>query len=310
MKKTLIAAAVAAVVAAPAYAEVKIGGAVEFQQIKVDGAGWDGSEDNFIKFSSSEDLGNGMTAFADITMTANSTTAGTKDTKIGVKGGFGTVMFGRFEDFSEGVVMSQFTLEGDGSAGGGAVETGADGEIMADRADNGVAYVSPTVNGFHFAVGGFTGVNSGSAAFDATDILLAYDNGPLSIKASQENWAQAAQTNADHDEYVNQIITASYTMGDLKATVGRKKTTYDVSGVETDSTDMLYRVDYKMGNNAISIAMNDGENYTTGTSNNDSDVTAVELTHNFSKSTKAYLTHVNKDGTNVDSLSVGLKHKF
>jgi len=316
MKKTLIAAGIAAVVATPAFADVKISGAVEQQMIKTEKAAWTGSADNSITFSASEDLGNGLTAFAKIVLdsdqgSGNAGNTATKDEVVGIKGSFGTIVTGRMEGFTEGKVMSQFTLEGDGGAGGGAVENGADGEIMADRNDHAIAYVSPTMNGFHFGVAGYTGATSGSAVFDATDVAVFYDNGPLSIKAAQENFTQNSQANAEANEYKNRAITVAYTMGDLKATVGHKKTTYDNNG-EIDSTDKLLRLDYKMGNNSISLAMNDGEDYETGTENNNADVWAVELTHNFSKRSKVYVTHVNKDvdGVSADATSIGLKHKF
>ena len=303
MKKTLIAAGIAAVVAAPAaFAEVSVSGVVEQQMIKTDGSAWTGSSDNSLTFKASEDLGNGMTAFASITIDTDTSTTNdrTKDQVVGLKGGFGMVMTGRFEDFTEGKVMSRMTLEGDGGAGGGAVEGGAN----ASRTNNGVAYVSPTVNGFHVGVGAFAGASAGSATFDAVDIALFYDNGPLSIAVAHETSKDSANSPVDEKQLTAAV---SYTMGDLKGTIVRAKTSDEGFSAGDDQTDMMYRIDYKMGNNSISIAHLDDET-TNGANGNDT--TALELSHNFSKRTKAYVTFTSEDNANSDTTSIGLKHKF
>jgi hypothetical protein len=53
---------------------------------------------------------------------------------------------GRMEDFTEGKVMSMMTLNGTG-----AIEAAGN----AERNDDAIAYVSPTVNGLHVGVAGY-----------------------------------------------------------------------------------------------------------------------------------------------------------
>jgi len=311
MKKTLIAAGIAAVVAAPAaFADVKISGVVEQAFTDTDNTEWEGSMDNSITFKASEDLGNGMTAFASITLDTDgqgsshsSSNTSTKDEIVGIKSGFGTVVMGRMEDFTEGKLMSRMTLRGDGSAGGGALEGGSN----VGRHNNAIAYVSPTVNGFHAGVAGYvvadgSGLTNDTA--DATDIALFYDNGPLSIAASYET------VKYDANKQKTLVATASYKLGDAKFTVLRANTD-DVGGTAADDrTDMAYRVDYSMGANAISVSMLDDET-TNGADGGNK--WGVELAHNFSKQTAVYVNYIDMDTTDSgaeDTMTLGMYHKF
>jgi len=380
MKKTLIAAGIAAVVAAPAaFAEVKISGAVEQQLNNVEksariydtsasayissaaGTGVvsssttddnGGSRDNYIKFAASEDLGNGMTAFADMTLDVDASSS--KDEKVGLKGSFGTVIAGRFEDFTEGKIMSRFTLEGDGSAGGGLVEDGAIGYVDSDlknegRNNNGIAYVSPTMNGLHVGVGAYvveeaiTSASGKDEAYDAIDMALFYDNGPLSLAVARETVnskdGTSALTGAQTADQKSTTIAASYAMGDLKATVGRQKIDGIGGVVNQENKAMLYRLDYNMGNNRLTVAYNDGEFTDANYGAVDHSAWSLEAAHNFSKRTSVYVNYtdysvdnVTHDGSNTPAwagnfngvteatgdryefsgnmLAVGLKHKF
>jgi len=321
MKKTLIAAGIAAAVAAPAaFADVSISGAVEQAFTNVDSTTvandqWTGTADNYIKFAASEDLGNGMTAFADITLDTDANS--TKDQKVGMTGSFGTVVLGRMEDFTEGKMMSAFTLN-DGSAGGGAAENGS-GQSNAPRADDAIAYVSPTMNGFHFGVAGYvlpdatmsalsgaTQTAGEKSGLDATDMIAVYENGPLKVAASQERINFKGGSNDQTQKTT--VLLASYAMGDLKATVARHSVD-DNNGVSgQDSDDNLFRLDYKMGNNAIAVVYNDDEEETN--SNTTYDIWSVELTHKFSKRTSVYANWLDMDNAADDGVTVGMIHKF
>jgi predicted porin len=89
-KKTLIAAAVATLASSVAMADVSISGVVEqtFTDTAGTGSAWTGSTDSSLTFKASEDLGNGLTAFAQITLDTDQTDANTsltdgKDSKVG-----------------------------------------------------------------------------------------------------------------------------------------------------------------------------------------------------------------------------------
>jgi predicted porin len=133
MKKTIIAAAIATVIAAPAMADVSVSGVVEqsFEKVDVDTMDdWNGYTDSGLTFKASEDLGNGLTAFAQISLDTDNQDSATrtgnseKDSKVGIKGGFGTVVVGRMEDFTEGVMAATMTLNGTG-----AIELGGNADV-------------------------------------------------------------------------------------------------------------------------------------------------------------------------------------
>jgi predicted porin len=121
MNKNLIALAVAAAMAAPlaAQAEVTVSGGLQAEVVNLGGGAadttitgnnaaglyaMDAAENakqnsgnyGFLKFSSSEDLGGGMTAIATYNMNiAVDNVLATRDAYIGLSGGFGTILAGR-----------------------------------------------------------------------------------------------------------------------------------------------------------------------------------------------------------------------
>jgi hypothetical protein len=310
MKKTLIAAGIAAAVAAPAvFADVKVGGSIETQFVKKEfttsaNNGTEGTDDNFITFTASEDLGNGLTAFAKMMITG---TGSTKDQIVGLKGGFGTVVTGYMEDFTESKVQGRMTLESDIGASG-ILEANTD---YGSR-NHGVAYVTPTVNGLHAGVAAyFDSSLNGSSGADAYDVAVFYDNGPLSIAVAQETIKGLASGGSSKDAEVLSI-SASYTMGDLKATVLRTSSDNTTNSDTNDSDDTSYRLDYKMGNNAITLGYKDDE---TDAGAKGNDVWVVEMKHNFSKQTSIYASYADIDDNSSATVAdyeakVGLKHSF
>jgi len=337
MKKTLIAAGIAAVVAAPAFADVKISGVVEqhfgkqdvnaraasgTQAVVAAADEWVGTSDNSITFSASEDLGNGLSAFAKIVLDPDGGGAANKDQVVGIKGGFGTIVAGRMEDFTEGKLMSRMTLLGAGDASGDYVEDGAfavvDPRYNAGRNDDGIAYVSPTMNGFHFGVAGFVLPGTASSSADAIDMALFYDNGPLSLAVSRE----VVKGTAGAPKQKNVVMTGSYTMGDLKVTLLREDVSDHANTAGADGDANKARVDYKMGNNTLTVAYSD-EDFDAGTAATaaagDGTVWSVELAHAFSKRTTIYANYTDSeadiDGSTAldldqDVMSVGIIHKF
>lgn len=319
MKKTLIAAGIAAAMAAPsAFAEVKISG-----QLKMTFASVENGEDlidydNSLTFASSEDLGNGLTAFGSATLDLDTSedaasVGNNKDMKLGLKGAFGTLVMGRMESLTEGKVSSKFD---DGKASHGnafsSTTTSAYNDILqlessatAFGRHNAVAYISPTVNGFHAAAALIdnAATHATGGYFDAaTEVLVAYDNGPLSIVASRINFetdTTGSQTGAVAPD--TDSIVASYKMGDMKFTVGRFDSDDD------NREDNIVRFDYKMGNNSLLLGYKDGE-----ADNNDHTVISAKLTHSMSKQTAVWVGYRDNEDNNVDGSvgHVGMIHKF
>jgi predicted porin len=301
-KKTLIAAAVATLASSVAMADVSVSGQVKTYFVTTDAtsAGNDGKDwapvtDTAIDFKASEDLGNGLTAFAQITIdtdvdtdttaSASSAVASTgtieKDSKLGLKGGFGTLVMGRMETLSEGAVSSMMD---DGGALESSLITGF------DRYDA-IAYVSPTVNGLHVAAAGSN--DAAADMFTNKEVLAVYSNGALSVMASHVDVKDTQAMNS---------LYASYAIGDAKISAMTVDTDYDLA-TETDLRDNIIRLDYTMGNNSLLIINKDADAA-------NADRTAVKLTHKFSKRTAAYVGVRNNDGTTEDETYVGMITKF
>ena len=296
-KKTLIAMAVASVVAAPiASADVKISGVVEqtFTDTENDANGMDTSTFNMLNVSASEDLGNGMSAFAKynmLTKAGTSTGETNGDMVVGISSGFGTIVAGTMEDFTEGKLAAMMDMEGNGST-----------ELAgnAGRTAGGLAYITPTVNGLHAGVAGYATAD-GTDKFDATDIAVFYDNGPLSVKVAQETLSKDMTTGAE--EQTTTSVGASYAMGDMKVAVLHVGRDDQAGTAGADSDDTMFKGSYKMGNNTLQLGYADDDSA-------GKDITTVELIHKFSGRTSAYAGVTNNDVTGNDSTFVGMKHKF
>ena len=296
-KKTLIAMAVASVVAAPiASADVKISGVVEqtFTDTDNSGEGYTASTFNMLNITTSEDLGNGMSAFAKFSLLdkdgSNGTTNGADQT-VGISSGFGTIVAGTMEDFTEGKLAAMMDMEGNGST-----------ELAgnAGRTAGGLAYITPTVNGLHAGVAGYATAD-GTDKFDATDIAVFYDNGPLSVKVAQETLSKDMTTGAE--EQTTTSVGASYAMGDMKVAVLHVGRDDQAGTAGADSDDTMFKGSYKMGNNTLQLGYADDDSA-------GKDITTVELIHKFSGRTSAYAGVTNNDVTGNDSTFVGMKHTF
>ena len=266
-KKTLIAMAVASVVAAPiASADVKISGVVEqtFTDTDNSGEGYTASTFNMLNITASEDLGNGMSAFAKynmLTKLGTSTDETNGDMVVGISSGFGTIVAGTMEDFTEGKLAAMMDMEGNGST-----------ELAgnAGRTAGGLAYITPTVNGLHAGVAGYATAH-GTDKFDATDIAVFYDNGPLSVKVAQETLSKD-MTGAE--EQTTTSVGASYAMGDMKVAVLHVGRDDQAGTAGADSDDIMFKGSYKMGNNTLQLGYADDDSA-------GKDITTVELIHKF-----------------------------
>jgi len=315
MKKTLIAMAVAGVVAAPmASADVSIAGHVKQTFTKtdsttaIDDGDLIGATTSDLKFTASEDLGNGMTASAQMVFDMDQVQAGSNSTMtqnqtVSLSGGFGTVVLGRMEDFTQSKVLAM----ADVFNGNGSVEP----TTGAGRNNGGIAYVSPAMNGLTVGVAGFAVDNSATAGalnddtFDATDVALMYSNGPLTVNVSREDHDRTAGGTSQIEDITS--VGLGYTAGDLSLTAVHSKANY-VTFADADDTAIIAK--YTMGNNQIVVGWGNDETAGSATSVTDVDETTVELVHNFSSRTKAFVTVYDTDAASGDSVSFGMKHSF
>jgi predicted porin len=325
MKKTIIAASIAAVVAAPAaFADVTISGMVNMEvQDLGKTTGWDNSVNTDLVIQASEDLGNGMKAgmkyhiFHDdgASTTSNGSTHvlanNVADLTVFVSGDFGTINAGRqetvnmayFHGFAAGDAAHDMTLE--------------DANGQQNRL-NAIAYTTPSMNGF--SVTGVVGIGAGMANsgtdtddVDATEIVAKYSNGPLTVAVGSTKHKGGTAA----DETVRNIA-ASYTMGDLKLSVLNRDVDDSDAGT-ADNKMTTFGVNYTMGNNALYAGITDSDD------GQDGDY-VVSFAHNLSKRTSVYVAYKNDDSgvaaadatTTKNAVKaqddanvlVGIQHKF
>jgi len=304
MKKTMIAMAVAGVIAAPiASAEVSISGSVEQEFYDDSGAdGWEAVTFNMLNFSASEDLGNGMTAFAKYNLLTKAGATGNEantngDNVVGLSGDFGTVVVGTMEDFTEGKAMSRMTMSGSKAM--------IEPTDITIRTPQGMAYVSPAFSGVTFGVAGYAAGDAGSSNLDAVDLMAHYVNGPLDIIATREVTNKDATSGTEGDEEAT-VIGASYTMGDLKVGILNVDINNENGTEANDNTDVAMRLDYVIGNNKITVGTLDDESTTGGVG---TDVDTIEVTHKLSSRTNMYIGNASRASTD-NYTYVGLHHDF
>ena len=332
MNKKLIAAAIAAVVAAPA---VSAADTTLYGKAHVDIRSSDlGTQDNYTVNSNasrlgvkgSEDLGDGLKAIFGYEMGYNiSDGAGASGSQIsarnayvGLAGGFGTVLAGRHDTPAK----VGFYATGNDVIGDSVVDFNKIG-FLEFRLDNAIAYISPNMSGFTFAgaiVPGESTTGGSNGLADAYSLTLIYAGGGL--KASVGYEVATANTvlgnggtggtltigTADHKMWQ---IGASYTYGDFMVGAEWEGDT-DLAGVPNNDRDVWGVVGkYTMGNNYIMA--NYGEQDPTGASNTTKRF-GIGVGHKFSKRTQVYAAYANQNnpGTSPDTsdFALGMIHTF
>ena len=300
MKKTIIASAIAAVVAAPAaFADVKISGQITAEYKDASGADSDLVEATDIVISGSEDLGNGMKvsfkmAGSPDMMTAGQSTAagaiGEDDRFVSLSGDFGTVQFGRYEQ-----LVSAKGSDIANSLASSEVISIEEKTGLGQRGNKGVRYTSPNFNGVTVAAGGFMDGfdgDTGADDFDVTEMMVSYSNAGLTVSFTSEN--------NDVDSLDTDVIGVKYTMGDITVAL----TDLDSSTAANDAT--IVGAKYTMGSNSIAAAYVASH----GTAANEGDF-ILKATHSMSKSTSVWVGMESDDSaTTNDFVSVGVKHAF
>lgn len=274
MQKKIIALAVAAVASGAAFAQsnVTISGNLNYQfenisgsnptmsnlagftaQASREGRGRVNENASNLKFSVTEDLGNGLKAMAVVesgiqaTDTNNATNAvpgtginggsasrgglGGRDSYIGLAGNFGTIVAGRLsvhynsqgsvDSFGANTALAASTLAVFHGVGGAGYGLAAGGRLA-----NTVAYVTPTVNGFN-ATFGYARPNASNRNNDGVVIQGAnvtrkesgwtvkanFDNGPITAFASYLAHNDIAGANVLWQNTANNALTTMTNSG-------------------------------------------------------------------------------------------------
>ena len=234
---------------------------------KFQGMAQDGIYSSRFGVNGTEDLGGGLKAgfhFEGGMAPDVGTSAGfnfTRKSTIGLMGGFGEVRLGRdytplftvagiADPFGTNGVGSSYnvanaaTLAGDAIATAGSFATAqaaaantvsastvAAGTVYADpnavRANNSVAYYSPSFSGFTVSgmySFGAENTNVGKNAGTMTSVKLAYANGPLSLALANQvtKGGVAATVAADTQKWTTNFIAGSYDLGVAKLSAGYK----------------------------------------------------------------------------------------
>jgi predicted porin len=255
MKKTIIAAAVAAVAAAPAaFADVSIYGKAHVALTNVNEAAGSDNAASRLGFNFSEDLGNGLKASGNIEygVEMGDDTASTMRTNsVGISGDFGSVKWGRqYNPTKRMTTAVDF-----------AADTAIDVSVLLDTANN---IAELTTNNSIEYVGSFNGVTV--RAMTAVDGVGEDD---FSIAYSANGLMVGYATNSAETD----VLAATYTMGDV--TVGASQTE---NAAGTKLTAITGK--YKMGANTIIAQYGDDDT---------DDGWGVAVSHAMSKNTSVYV---------------------
>jgi len=332
MKKTIIAAAVAASVAAPAaFADVTIYGKIHQSLTDAEGSLNIGnvaatadaeamdSNSSRIGFKGNEDLGNGMSAFFLMEWAAdtsdNAGAGGARDGYVGLKGDFGTLAFGRMAG------ATKATLYGVGN------------HAMADSFD-GVDYASAFASKFdrHTNVtaykNSFNGVNV-TLATDGDDVNDNFANTSVGVDTTIGGAKVAiAQLNSDGTGKDTTIagVKMSFdalTVGvlyedaeDLSDADDLFGVNMSLTGTQTDAETVGVSATYTMGNNTFGLAHADAEYTVAGVQTTDAKMTWVTFEHKMSKRTSVYAQYGDMEAktaavtADANGYTLGLVHKF
>jgi len=323
MKKSLIALAVAGVVSAPAFAatsNVDVYGVMNIAIQDTDATNSDIQvTDNFsrIGFKGTEDLGGGLKAVWQIESGLGSGSDGvgqvadlaTRNTFIGLAGGFGTALIGR-HDTPYKIATGKYDIFGDtiGDYNLGRVDGVRVIENTHDhRSPNAIAYISPSFSGLTIAAA-VVATNAAANlnnddAFDAVSVAAMYANGPLTVDLAYQDVSLVDNQGLK--------LGVGYTMGDTKLGFVYESTDAGKAGVR-DGDSWLVNVAHVMG--PITLKASYGQ-VDVGAA--DGDMFALGADYALSKRTAAYVVLANGDddsnatnGGDVTGWNIGVKHSF
>jgi predicted porin len=331
MNKKLIAAAIAAVVAAPAaMAELNVYGKahVSLDQNDSDATGADmwalNDRGSRLGFKGSEDLGNGLKAIFKYEMVydlesgplaTGGAVLGSRNSYVGLSGDFGTVLAGSHDTPTKvalyatgtemlGDTIMQLTGSGDFTL------------LNMDETRSGgtIAYISPSFSGLTAAVAVVPdeGATGGDGIADHWSAGVMYKGNGIKAGLGYEDLDTLRQT---------WNVGASYTMDMFTVGAIYQDQDSDASAMESNMWAITGKATF--GNNAVIATY--GETETENVAAADGDAFGIAVEHNLSKRTKAYAAYTTKDvdgvGTSVvsvagdsfnqgDQFSVGMFHNF
>jgi predicted porin len=350
--KKILAVAIASAFAAPAFAatsNVDVYGSLNLSYENVDNgsADWNRmvtNNNSFIGFKGSEDLGGGMKAVwqieSNISIDGSATAAtvttadgvngnifGTRNTFVGLSGGFGTVVAGVHDTpykMSTGSLDVFVGTLGDYNGIFGNVAGNAS-SFFDLRTGNTIAYVSPNFGGFDVKAAYVSGLEAaepaGQNTANAYSLSGTYANGPLFVTAAYETHNDVAGTTTA--QLCNSGATclgagtlsrdaiklgAGYKFGDLKLGAIYEKIDGDTGTAVAHDT---WGVNAAYGIGAITLkasyaTASDIENAAgVEVANTGADMWALGVDYSLSKRTTVQLTYASMDNDSAGVWDLG-----
>jgi predicted porin len=205
------------------------------------------SNSSYIGFKGSEDLGNGLKAvwqmeslvgMGDTGAGTNVNSLTSRNSFLGLNGGFGTAILGR-HDTPVKLLGRKADLFGD-QIGESRNLISAGGATFDLRPDNVVAYISPTIAGFHGALAYVTNVGAGAAGpspITAVSALGVYESGPVMVGLGYETHNMSnigTAANSVSDDKIIRLV-GGYSFGDVKLVGLYQKVKVDDANVVLDA---------------------------------------------------------------------------
>jgi len=328
MKKSAIAVAVAAVLAAPvALADVSISGQLQTQVVSYGGdiggaagnglyvtdggvmGNANGGNWGALNVVATEDLGDGMKALAKYSFNIQTGTGiGTREAYVGLAGGFGAVLGGKLNHPYKTATIGwdPFVSTFMQARGNGGMALGLHGSEI----DNALAYA-----------GAFGGVKVVAAVVvdEANDATSTWDtvgnhamafsvNAPIGPIELALAYIDLSEMGNGPDNASAFKVGAKWNAGDFTV-AGQVESLDDAFG---DGNVMYLTGSYKMGNNTISASFGSTDKEIDGGSD-DTTYIALGVSHAMSKNTSAFLGYRSTDaGTGLDetAFGAGLRVKF
>lgn len=319
MNKNILAIAIAAAVAAPsAFAAATVYGVAHmsgnsFSSISGNSASTGltslSSNSSRLGIKGSEDLGAGMKAVyqmefgvamdgnADNGTAATSGPNSTRNTFVGLGGGFGTVLMGRHDSFIK-ATGRKYDLFGDQVGNNRNILGGSaavNSSLVDGRHSNVLAYVSPAFGGVTFAAAYVPSeqYDNTPAKNNAVTAMIDYNANAFTATAGYINVDNASGTTA----FTAYRLGAGYTFGAAKvvalyqnAGTTNKTDAYGLGASYKVTTAGTVKAQYMMAANQ------------SGTSNG-ADMLSVGYDHALSKNTTAYAAYVNVDNHGTEGVA-------
>lgn len=340
MQKKLIALSIMAAFSAPAFADTSMYGIVDAAVVDNSTTGLKntaqvisgGLSTSRFGINTSEDLGNGMKAIANLEYgldVANNTTIGVKTSgamnarqqEVGLSGNFGTVRAGFLQDAGY-----YWAVKYDPTAGSAVDSVAATNPskyiTTAGRINSAIDYTSPNMGGFTIAVShsfnqGITAQPpSGSTTANLTTVTLVnamYDAGPLSVGVA---YAADANDNTTFAKNTDLALGASYDLAVVKlyGTYQTAKSDTGTAPSNSSNKNMALTAVAPVGSDAVVATVAKETIDSTAASDDKTGLTLAYL-HNMSKMTTLYgavqkVTNGGGASVDVTNVAVGVRYKF